>query len=154
MAKDNRIQLAGTGRVQAYVVIASGFGLMALLLDTMGVSMTIPGSTCELELDTFRKGLLNSISFVGIALTSHLWGFLADTLGRNKSIRYSLMGSVFFTGLAALVPNFWIIIVLRFLSGMRCATVDKIFYCIAPMTCPNFPAYQEARVYSTLTWGR
>lgn len=105
--------------MQAYVVVASGLGLMALLLDTMGVSMTIPGSTCELELDTFRKGVLNCISFVGIALTSHLWGFLADSIGRNKSIRYSLIGSIFFSGLAAFVPNFWIIIALRFFSGMR-----------------------------------
>lgn len=99
--------------------MASGLGLMALLLDTMGVSMTIPASTCELELNTFRKGLLNSISFLGIALTAHLWGFLADTMGRNKSIRYSLIGSILFTGIAAFVPNFWIVIVLRLLSGMR-----------------------------------
>lgn len=101
------------------MVLASGLGLMALLLDTMGVSLTIPASTCELELDTFRKGLLNCMTFVGIALTSHLWGFLADTMGRNKCIRISLIASIFLTGLAALVPNFWIIIVLRLLSGMR-----------------------------------
>lgn len=105
------------------MVAASGLGLMALLLDTMGVSFTIPTSTCELELDTFRKGLLSSMSFLGIVLTAHLWGFLADTLGRNKSIRYSLLGAILFTGLAALVPNFWAIIVLRLLSGMRFVSI-------------------------------
>lgn len=109
----------GSGKIQAYVVVASGLGLMALLLDTMGVSMTIPASTCELELDTFRKGVLNCVSFLGIALTAHLWGFLADTIGRNKSIRYSLIGSILLTGAAAFVPNFWALIVLRLLSGMR-----------------------------------
>lgn len=99
--------------------MASGLCLMAFILDTMGVSMTIPAATCELELDTFRKGLLNCTTFLGIALTSHLWGFLADTMGRNKSIRYSLIGSILLNVIASFVPNFWVLLSLRLLSGMR-----------------------------------
>lgn len=92
---------------------------MNLLLDTMGISYVIPAATCELELDTFKKGLLNSISFLGIVVTSHLWGFYADTMGRNRAIRISLTASIILTGISALVPNYWAIIVLRFLSGLR-----------------------------------
>lgn len=141
---------------------ASGLGLMALLLDTMGVSFTIPTSTCELELDTFRKGLLSCMSFLGIVMTAHLWGFLADTLGRNKSIRYSLIGAILFTALAALVPNFWAIIVLRLLSGMRWVynytLISSEFYnhsftTFVLMILQN-TAYQACHPHYTRTWER
>lgn len=92
---------------------------MATIIETLGVSYILPPATCELELDTFRKGLLSSITFFGIALTSHISGFLTDEYGRKKTVFISLSVAMLLSAAAALAPGFWVIFVLRLLSGMR-----------------------------------
>lgn len=91
---------------------------MNYALDVLGMSFIIPAATCELQLDTFKKGLLTSVPFLGLTLTSHLWGFLADSIGRRKSVAWSLGLTVLFSALAALAPSYWIMLVFRMLSGM------------------------------------
>lgn len=88
-------------------------------METIGISFAIPPALCELELNTFKKGILSSITFLGIASTSHVGGFLADEFGRKKTTFISLALSLFISALAALAPSYWMIVVLRFLSGMR-----------------------------------
>lgn len=100
-------------------MVASLLCLMNYVLDVIGISFVIPAATCDLEMDTYRKGLLTSVPFLGLTLTAHLWGFLADSIGRRKSICMSLSLSLFVSSLAALAPNYWIMLVLRFISGMR-----------------------------------
>lgn len=91
---------------------------MYVIAETLGVSYIIPPAKCDLELDTFRKGILTSVSFLGIALTSHVSGFLTDQLGRKKTVFYSVVLSTSFSAVAALVPEFWVMVIFRFLSGM------------------------------------
>lgn len=96
---------------------------MATVIETMGVSYILPAAICELELDTFRKGALSSVTFFGIAISSHISGFLTDEFGRKRTVFISLSISMFLSAAAALVPDFWVIFVLRLLSGMRLVTV-------------------------------
>lgn len=91
---------------------------MNYALDVLGMSFIIPAATCDLEMDTYKKGLLTSVPFLGLTLTSHLWGFLADSIGRRKSVCWSLFSALLFSSLAAFAPNYWIMLVLRLLSGM------------------------------------
>lgn len=113
---------SGRGRFQYYVFISCGLLIMATVIETMGVSYIIPSAKCELELDTFRMGALTSITFFGIAITSHVSGFLTDEFGRKKTVFISLTISMLFSAAAALVPGFWVIFVMRFFSGMRLVT--------------------------------
>lgn len=92
---------------------------MATIIETMGVSYILPPAACELELDTFRKGLLSSVTFFGIAITSHVSGFLTDEYGRKRTVFISLTISMILSVAAALVPGYWVILLLRLLSGMR-----------------------------------
>lgn len=110
---------SGRGRFQYYVFISCGIFLMATIVETMGISYILAPATCELELDTFRKGILSSISFLGIAITSHISGFLTDEFGRKRVVFISLTISMGFSVAAALAPGFWTIFALRLLSGMR-----------------------------------
>ena len=89
------------------------------LVDTLCLGFVIPLAECDLQLDTFRKGLLTSASFFGIATASHVSGFLTDSWGRKKAISLSLALGVLFSGLAALVTDFWWVVAFRVLSGMR-----------------------------------
>lgn len=48
---------------------------------------------------------------------SHLWGFLADTTGRRSVVMLTLFVDTVIAILAALVPVYWMFLVLRFLAG-------------------------------------
>lgn len=109
----------GHGRFQYYVFLSCGICLLATVTENLGISFAIPPALCELELDTLKKGILSSITFLGIAVTSHVGGFLADEYGRKKTTFISLALSLFISTLAALAPSYWMIVALRFLSGMR-----------------------------------
>lgn len=92
---------------------------MATIIEIMGVSYIMAPAVCDLELDTFRKGILSSVTFLGIALSSHFSGFLADEYGRKTTASISLIISMTLSLSAALVPGYWTIVVLRLLSGIR-----------------------------------
>lgn len=111
--------LSGVGKIQYLAVLASFLCLMHYVLDVLGISLIIPVATCDLQLTTSKKGLLISFPFLGLTLTAHLWGFLADSIGRRKSIVLSLCATILFSLLSALAPHFWIMLLARFLSGLR-----------------------------------
>lgn len=92
---------------------------MATIVESMGVSFILSTAQCELELDTFRKGALTSVTFFGIAITSHISGFLTDEYGRKRTVFISLTVSMIFSFCAALAPHFWLVFALRLLTGMR-----------------------------------
>lgn len=104
--------------MQGFAVAATTFGLLYYLLDIIGAGMILPAATCDLQMDTLKKGVFISAPFLGLVFTSHIWGFLTDWFGRQIIIVYSLWVALFFYMIAALMPNFWVIVILRFFSGM------------------------------------
>lgn len=91
--------------------------MAAVLLETLGISYVLPVAECDLLLTTREKGVLSAISFAGIICSSHLWGFLADTRGRRAIILPTLFLAFASSALSSLTTNFWLITVMRFLTG-------------------------------------
>jgi MFS transporter, VNT family, synaptic vesicle glycoprotein 2 len=83
----------------------------------MGMAIIIPAAKCDLQLTSQQTGLLTSISFLGIMVSAHLWGFLADTQGRKKIILYTMLLSNLCTVISSLSVNFDMLIVSRFFTG-------------------------------------
>ncbi|XP_059609397.1 uncharacterized protein LOC132256844 [Phlebotomus argentipes] len=105
------------GKFNCFLIFVCGMNLAAVLLETLGISFVTPVAQCDLELTNRDKGVLSAIAFVGIIISSHLWGFLADTMGRRAVIMPSLFTAFVTTVLSSLTNNFWVFAVLRFLSG-------------------------------------
>ncbi|XP_041780215.1 synaptic vesicle glycoprotein 2B-like [Anopheles merus] len=99
------------------LIAISGIILAAVLLETLGISYVLPVAECDLLLTTREKGVLSAISFAGIICSSHLWGFLADTRGRRAIILPTLFLAFASSALSSLTTNFWLITVMRFLTG-------------------------------------
>lgn len=111
--------ILGRGSFHSFVFLSCGFCLMYVIAETLGVSYIIPTARCDLELDTMRKGILSSVSFLGIAMSSHVSGFLTDQLGRKKTVFVSVTLATTFSAISALAPGFWVIVFFRLLSGIR-----------------------------------
>lgn len=103
-------------------IIITEFNLLFIygsdsLSQTTGISFVFPVAECDLQLSTEHKGVLSAAASVGIIVSSHFWGFLADTKGRKAVILPTLVLSFFFSLLSSLATSFIVLVVFRFLSG-------------------------------------
>lgn len=76
-----------------------------------------PVAECDLNLSTSNKGILAGAPYIGMILSSHLWGFLADTKGRRRVIQPTLLVAFLVSVASSFVQNFYLFTALRFLSG-------------------------------------
>ncbi|XP_058461551.1 synaptic vesicle glycoprotein 2B-like [Malaya genurostris] len=114
---DDALSMTKFGKLNYVLIAISGTVLTAFLLETLGISYVIAVAQCDLQLTTKEKGILSGIAFLGVIVTSHLWGFLADTKGRRKVIVPTLCLSFVTSALSSLATGFWSIVILRFLAG-------------------------------------
>lgn len=61
-----------------------------------------------------------NVSFVlsGIIISSHLWGFLSDTYGRQKILRIASLSAFAFSVCSSLAGNLWQLALFRLLNGL------------------------------------
>ncbi|XP_055912649.1 synaptic vesicle glycoprotein 2B-like isoform X2 [Eupeodes corollae] len=105
------------GKFNYFLIIIAGLVLANVLLETASIGFILPISQCDLKLTNQDKGILSAIGFAGIILSSHLWGFLADTKGRRKVILPTLLMAFVFTVLSSFSHTFWVLVLLRLVNG-------------------------------------
>lgn len=91
--------------------------MAAFIIEMIGISFIFPVSQCDLNLTSSQKGILGAAGFFGIICSSHLWGYLADTKGRRRVIRPTLLATCVVTVTASFVHNFYFLTILRFFTG-------------------------------------
>lgn len=87
---DEAITMAGNGRFQLVALFVCGTALMASISEGLNMAFVLPIAKCDLAISVSQQGLINAVGFIGVILTSHMWGFLADTWGRQKVLRTAL----------------------------------------------------------------
>lgn len=90
---------------------------MTVMVEIMCVSMILPSMKCDLISTVAQQGMLASSGFLGIVLSSHAMGFLADTWGRVKTLRLALSMAAVSSIISAFSVNIWMLIIFRFLTG-------------------------------------
>lgn len=126
---EDALALAGFGKFNYILIFLSGGVLGAAFVDIGSVNVILAISQCELELTNVHKGILSSIGYFGIILSSQLWGFLADTKGRKKIIVPTLIMAFVFTVISSSAKSFWVLVLFRFLHGFWYGTFFKEYKC-------------------------
>lgn len=109
---------ADHGKFNIFIIFAGGFSLFGMGMENMNVSMVMPYAKCDLHLTSVEQGLLNSAGFMGIVISSHFWGFLADTWGRRKVLQTSLLFGIVFAVISAFASTVNWMLLCRFLVGV------------------------------------
>jgi MFS family permease len=63
-------------------------------------------------------GGLTAVTLFGWATGGLVSGVLADYIGRRRTLMLSILVYAVFTGLGAVVPNYWLLLACRFLTGL------------------------------------
>ncbi|CAI9787477.1 unnamed protein product [Fraxinus pennsylvanica] len=75
---------------------------------------------------SYYAGYVGSAFMLGRALTSLLWGIVADKYGRKPIIIFGTVSVVIFNTLFGLSANFWMAITTRFLLGSLCGILGPM----------------------------
>lgn len=114
---EDALKRCGFGKFNYILILLCGSLMGCGFLELTSVTFIMPVAECDLNLSTTDKGVLSAIGYVGVILSSHLWGFLSDTKGRRKTLIASLLMATLLTIISSLVKSFWLLVLLRFLNG-------------------------------------
>ncbi|WP_021593338.1 MFS transporter [Actinomadura welshii] len=94
-----------------------GFETYALVL-AGSAAVTSVGTSGQLQQLPAYVGALVAATLLGWALGGIVAGFVADYIGRRRTLMISILWYALFTGLTAFVPDYWWLLTLRFVTGM------------------------------------
>ncbi|KAI8122692.1 Synaptic vesicle glycoprotein 2B [Lucilia cuprina] len=115
---DEALEKTHYGKYNIQLIIFSGLVLNNVILESVGISFALPVIACDLDLSYQEQGILGAVCFLGIIISSHLWGFLADTKGRKETMKPALLLAFLVTLISSFSINFIMIAVLRFINGI------------------------------------
>ncbi|KAL5242741.1 hypothetical protein ACI65C_010151 [Semiaphis heraclei] len=88
------------------------------LFCTTSPSFILPAVRCYFDLTPLEEGSLFGAVYVGMVSSAFVWGFLIDTLGRQKLLFYGILLSGIIEFLSGLVQRFWVLVILKFFCGV------------------------------------
>lgn len=100
------------------VLFAAATATLGVATEGLNMGFVLPIAKCDLNISTSEQGLINAITLIGVVLTSHFWGFMADTWGRQKVLRISLLTGFIFSALSSFSVNSTMLLITRFVVGL------------------------------------
>lgn len=114
---EDALKKTGFGKFNFLFITLAGGVMACAFIELTSVNFILAVAQCDLDLTSGNKGILSAIGYVGVILSSHLWGFMADTKGRKRTLVPTLLMAFVATAASSVVSNFWILVFLRFLNG-------------------------------------
>ncbi|CAB3245244.1 unnamed protein product [Arctia plantaginis] len=125
---DEALEVAGIGIYNLKYSLVLALLLIASIVELIGYSLVLPAAICDLNMSDSQRGLVASIPYAGILITSYPWGYLVDTRGRRKMVIYSSLVAGVFNVLSGFMPNLISFALCKFLSSLCLACVSAAPY--------------------------
>ncbi|XP_046872798.1 synaptic vesicle 2-related protein [Hypomesus transpacificus] len=114
---EDAVEAIGFGMFQWKLSILTGLSWMADAMEMMILSILAPQLHCEWKLPSLEVALLTSVVFIGMMISSSLWGNISDKYGRKTGLKMSVLWTLFYGLLSAFAPVYGWILFLRALVG-------------------------------------
>uniref|UniRef100_A0A8C5BVJ0 SV2 related protein n=1 Tax=Gadus morhua TaxID=8049 RepID=A0A8C5BVJ0_GADMO len=114
---EDAVEAIGFGTFQWKLSILTGLAWMADAMEMMILSILGPQLHCEWKLPGLQVALLTSAVFIGMMISSSLWGNISDKYGRKTGLKLSVLWTMFYGVMSAFAPVYGWMLVLRALVG-------------------------------------
>lgn len=114
----SRVQRLPIGKFHYTLLWVIGLGWMFDAMDTGLISFILTTMADEWQMSAAQKGLVVSITFVGMAIGAVFAGGLADRIGRRTVFAMTLLIYSLATALCAFAPNLTWLLLFRFIVGL------------------------------------
>ena len=114
------LKVVGFGLGHILLMIGTGVAVFSDGVEIISISFILPiiGQPSELGITHWQNGLLSSIMFIGMLIGGYTWGGVADITGRRSTLITSLSVNGIFGASSAFSPNFYMLLIFRFFSGV------------------------------------
>ncbi|XP_022050281.2 synaptic vesicle 2-related protein [Acanthochromis polyacanthus] len=114
---DDALEAIGFGKFQWKISLFTGLSWVADAMEMMILSILGPQLHCEWRLPGYQVALITSVVFVGMGISSPLWGNVSDKYGRRFGLTISMCWTLFYGLMSAFSPVYGWLLVLRGLVG-------------------------------------
>jgi len=139
---DSALDSAGTGPFQYRLLCIFGLVWAADAMQVLSVGFTAPSIAQEFGISVPIALQTGTAFFLGMMFGAALFGRLADRFGRRRILLITVALDAVFGLLSALSPNFAILIVFRFLTGLAVGGTLPVDYA---MMAEFLPARNRGR---------
>ncbi|XP_049946114.1 synaptic vesicle glycoprotein 2A-like [Schistocerca serialis cubense] len=125
---DEAVAMTGSGKFHWVLLTVCGLCLVAMCFEVLGIAYVTPAVLCDFDMTSFEKGFLSGTINIGMIVSSHLWGYAADTWGRHVVLSLTLGLNFVCSVLSGLMPSLALLIVFRLLSGIWICGPSAVTY--------------------------
>lgn len=122
---DEAVESIGFGKFQKKLSMLTGLAWMADAMEMMVLSILAPQLHCEWRLPSYEVALITSAVFIGMMISSSIWGNVADKYGRKLGLTMCMVWTLYYGLLSAFAPFYIWILVLRGLVGFGIGGVPQ-----------------------------
>lgn len=112
------ICIAGFGPIQFIILITCSLGIIYFIAEMTGFSILALSIGCEFLFIKGEMPVIITSTIVGLLFTGLYAGYKTDHIGRRTMFLYSISLSMISSFGSAMMPNFYLIVVWRFLTGL------------------------------------
>ncbi|XP_006788935.1 synaptic vesicle 2-related protein-like [Neolamprologus brichardi] len=114
---DDALEAIGFGKFQWKVSFLTGLSWVADAMEMMILSILGPQLHCEWRLPSYKVALITSVVFIGMGISSPIWGNVADKYGRKVGLKVCMCWTLYYGLLSAFAPAYGWLLLLRGLVG-------------------------------------
>lgn len=127
----------GWGRFQRKLLWVCGASWAADAMEVLLIGFAIPSLINDWGLTSAEGGQLASALFLGMLVGAWFWGMFSDYTGRKLSFITTIGIDSLFGLLSALAPNFAVLLIFRFLTGLGVGGTLPVDYAIFSEYAPT-----------------
>uniref|UniRef100_A0A3B4FQI6 SV2 related protein b n=1 Tax=Pundamilia nyererei TaxID=303518 RepID=A0A3B4FQI6_9CICH len=114
---DDALEAIGFGKFQWKISFLTGLSWVADAMEMMILSILGPQLHCEWRLPSYKVALITSVVFIGMGISSPIWGNVADKYGRKVGLKVCMCWTLYYGLLSAFAPAYGWLLFLRGLVG-------------------------------------
>ncbi|XP_030598810.1 synaptic vesicle 2-related protein [Archocentrus centrarchus] len=114
---DDALEAIGFGKFQWKISFLTGLSWVADAMEMMILSILGPQLHCEWRLPSYKVALITSVVFVGMGISSPIWGNVSDKYGRRVGLMTCMCWTLYYGLLSAFAPGYGWLLFLRGLVG-------------------------------------
>ncbi|XP_077995310.1 synaptic vesicle 2-related protein-like [Glandiceps talaboti] len=114
---EDAVEAIGFGKFQIKLSLLAGLCWMADAMEMMILSILSPELHCKWQLETWQEAMITTVVFIGMFLSSTIWGTICDKYGRRVGLIISSIFVSYYGFLSAFSPTLIWLLFLRFMVG-------------------------------------
>ncbi|XP_030243595.1 synaptic vesicle glycoprotein 2C [Drosophila navojoa] len=146
---DEVLERIGYGKTQWLLLLISGLLTITSVAAQQTMSIVVIASRCEFATTEAEMGVMMAAYVAGVFLSTYIWGYVCDAIGRRKVLLYGTFSSCALLFILMFVTSVWLFNVINLLSGISLGGVSAALY--AYLSEFNIPRHRAVAInYSTM----